>query len=132
MSVAETLSLLVRMKRIVAILFLTLVLFELMAVAPVGASFCMDEQSVHDSVGLQRRKGDGKTVRGRMTHSAYPVELNVVGHALKVDSPEKQVLPIYTHNGTFYLIVRLNKGTNWLNGLPKGKYFINSRLVTIK
>mgnify|MGYP007057721887 CR=1 FL=1 len=37
-----------------------------------------------------------------------------------------------TKNGTFYLIVRLNKGTNWLNGLPKGKYFINNRLLAIK
>ena len=121
-----------RMKRFVAIFFLMLMLFELMAVTPLNACFHVDKLSAYDSVGLQRRKDDGKTVRGRMTHSAYPVVLNVVGHAVKVESPEKQVLPIYTHSGTFYLIVRLNKGTNWLNGLPKGKYFINSRLLTIK
>jgi hypothetical protein len=132
MPVVCTFSFVMRMKRFVAILFMMLLLFELMAVTPVNVCFHVDKPSAYDSVGLQRRKDDGKIVRGRMTHSAYPVVLNVVGQAVKVESPEKQVLPIYTHNGTFYLIVRLNKGTNWLNGFPKGKYFINSRLVTIK
>lgn len=120
------------MKRIVAILLLMFMLIELMAVAPVGVCFHSEKFYVHDSVDFRVRKDDGKAVRSRMSHSAYPVVVNVVGNAVKVDSPEKQVLPIYTHSGTFYLIVRLNKGTNWLNGLPKGKYFINSRLLTIK
>ena len=58
--------------------------------------------------------------------------MSMVGNAVRVESPENQILPIYTHTGTFYLIVRLNKGTNWLNGLPKGRYFINNRLIAIK
>lgn len=77
------------------------------------------------------REGD-KVVRSKMSHSAYPIQLKVVGNSVKVDSPKNQILPIYTHNGSFYLIMRLNKGTNWLNGLPKGRYFINGRLVAIR
>lgn len=85
-----------------------------------------------DSIRNSSFDGDGKTKRSKMTHSAYPVQLQVVGGAVRVDSPECQILPIYTQNGTFFLIMRLNKGINWLNGLPKGKYFINNRIVVIK
>jgi hypothetical protein len=132
MLVAKNNSFVIRMKRFAAILFLTFVLIELMAVTPAGAWFRVEALPVHDSVAFRVKKDEGKAVRGRMSHSAYPVVVDVVGNAVKVDSPENQVLPIYTHSGTFYLIVRLNKGTNWLNGLPKGKYFVNSRLLTIK
>lgn len=75
---------------------------------------------------------EGKTKHIKMSHSAYPVQIQIVGNAVRVDSPENQILPIYTQNGTFYLIMRLNKGINWLNGLPKGRYFINNRIVVIK
>ena len=68
----------------------------------------------------------------KMSHSAYPVQMKVIGKAMRVDSPERQILPVYSENGTFYLIMRLNKGTNWLNGLPIGKYFITHRIVEIK
>lgn len=71
-------------------------------------------------------------VQRKMSHSAYPVQLHVVGTSVRVQSQESQILPIYTDNGAFYLIMRLNKGTNWLNGLPEGRYFINGRLITIK
>ena len=80
---------------------------------------------------MVQRDGD-RAVTRKMSHSAYPVQMSVVGNAVRVESPENQILPIYTHTGTFYLIVRLNKGTNWLNGLSKGRYFINNRLIAIK
>ena len=40
-------------------------------------------------------------------------------------------LTIYTNSGVLYLTARLNKGTNWLGGLPRGRYFINNRPITI-
>ena len=85
-----------------------------------------------DTAYVHKQKDESKVVQRKMSHSAYPVRMQVVGNAIRLDSPESQILPIYTQNGTFYLIVRLNKGTNWLNGLPKGKYFINNRLLAIK
>ena len=87
--------------------------------------------SLLDSISNNIHDEGGQLVRRRMSHSACPVRVQMVGNALKVDSPEAQLLPIYTHAGAFYLIVRLNKGTNWVGGLPRGKYFINSRLITI-
>ena len=42
-----------------------------------------------------------------------------------------ELLPIYNQNGVLYLTARLNKGTNWLGGLPRGRYFINNRPITI-
>lgn len=72
----------------------------------------------------------GLSVR-RMSTSAYPVQMLVVGRAVRVQSPENQVLPIYTSTGGFYMVMRLTKGTNWLNGLPRGRYFINNRTITI-
>lgn len=72
----------------------------------------------------------GFSVR-RMSTSAYPVQMMVVGRAVRVQSPENQVLPIYTSTGGFYMVMRLTKGTNWLNGLPRGRYFINNRTITI-
>ena len=67
----------------------------------------------------------------RMSMSAYPVELKTMGRALRIRSDYNQLLPIYTSSGTLYMAVRISKGTNWLNGLPRGKYFINNQPVTI-
>lgn len=112
---------------------LTGVLLTITAATSVGIVYEDDDITIQDSASHKQivREGDGN-VRRRMSHSAYPVQLHVVGNAVRVDSPQAQVLPIYTHNGTFYLIMRLNKGINWLNGLPKGRYFINNRIVVIK
>ena len=73
MLVAKNNSFVIRMKRFAAILFLTFVLIELMAVTPAGAWFRVEALPVHDSVEFRVKKDEGKAVRGRMSHSAYPV-----------------------------------------------------------
>ena len=67
----------------------------------------------------------------KMNTSAYPVKIMVSGRTVQIQSDHNQILPIYTHSGVLYLTTRLNKGTNWLGGLPKGRYFINNRPITI-
>lgn len=68
----------------------------------------------------------------KMSISAYPVSIAVVGRTVKIQSDSNQLLPIYTQSGTLYLITRLNKGTNWISGLPRGEYFINNRPINVK
>ena len=83
MLVAKNNSFVIRMKRFAAILFLTFVLIELMAVTPAGAWFRVEALPVHDSVEFRVKKDEGKAVRGRMSHSAYPVvfaDHNAPGH----------------------------------------------------
>ena len=67
----------------------------------------------------------------KMSTSAYPVRITVTGRVVQIQSDQSQLLPIYNQNGILYLTARLNKGTNWLGGLPKGHYFINNRPITI-
>ena len=67
----------------------------------------------------------------KMSMSLYPVQLQVHGRLLRIQSDHNQILPIYTQSGAFYMVMRLNKGTNWLSGLPRGRYFINNRIVSI-
>ena len=67
----------------------------------------------------------------KMSTSLYPVQLQVQGRLVRIQSDYNQILPIYTQSGAFYMAMRLSKGTNWLNGLPRGRYFINNRPVTI-
>jgi len=67
----------------------------------------------------------------KMNTSAFPVQINVMGRVVQIQSDHNQLLPIYTHSGVLYLTARLNKGTNWLGGLPKGSYFINNKPITI-
>lgn len=67
----------------------------------------------------------------KMNISVYPVQISVTGRVVQVRSDHNQLLPIYTHNGVLYLTARLNKGTNWLGGLPRGRYFINNKPITI-
>ena len=68
----------------------------------------------------------------RMSMSAYPVEVKEMGRALRIRTQKNQLLPIYTEQGVLYMAMRLAKGTNWLNGLPRGKYFINNQPVNIR
>lgn len=68
---------------------------------------------------------------GRMSCSTFPVKIHASGRAVQIQSDHNQILPIYTRTGAFYMVVRLNKGVNWLNGLPRGHYFINNRPITI-
>lgn len=67
----------------------------------------------------------------KMNTSTYPVKIMVSGRAVQIQSDHNQILPIYTQNGVLYLTTRLNKGTNWLGGLPRGRYFINNKPITI-
>ena len=121
-----------KMKGILAILMLVGALLENSAVAPTSFTYNAERTQKRDTTMHLPKREDDRVVSRRMSHSAYPVQISVVGNAVRVESPESQILPIYTHAGTFYLIVRLNKGTNWLNGLPKGRYFINNRLIAIE
>lgn len=122
----------IMMKGILVILMLVGALLELTAAAPAGFLHETERTQKQDTtIRVIQRDGD-RVVTRKMSHSAYPVQMSMVGNAVRMESPENQILPIYTHTGTFYLIVRLNKGTNWLNGLPKGRYFINNRLIAIK
>ena len=70
-------------------------------------------------------------LRHRMLTSAQPVEIRQQGRYLCVTSRHAQLLPVYSASGTLYSSFRLTKGTNWLNGLPRGQYFINNRKFTI-
>ena len=67
----------------------------------------------------------------KMSTSAFPVQITVNGRVVQIQSDHSQLLPIYTNTGVLYLTTRLNKGTNWLGGLPRGRYFINNRPITI-
>ena len=70
-------------------------------------------------------------VQRKMSTSAFPVQISVTGRVVQVQSDRPQLLPIYNQNGVLYLTARLSKGKNWLGGLPKGRYFINNRPITI-
>ena len=74
----------------------------------------------------------GELPSGRMVQSAYPVRLAVKGRSLRVFSKDAQALQIYTSTGTLYVAMQLNPGVNWLNGLPRGRYRINNRTISIK
>ena len=67
----------------------------------------------------------------RMSLSAYPVQMFITGRAIRIQSDHNQILPIYTGSGALYMAMRLSKGTNWLSGLPRGRYFINNRPIVI-
>lgn len=83
-----------------------------------------------DTLSLVDKMQDlGRT--GRMSCSTFPVKIHTSGRAVQIQSDHNQILPIYTRAGAFYMVVRLNKGMNWLNGLPRGHYFINNRPITI-
>ncbi|MBR5466206.1 MAG: hypothetical protein IKU79_02185 [Bacteroidaceae bacterium] len=120
------------MKKILTIIMLVGALLNLSAEAPIGIIGHKEGEQITDTISKMNFMEGRKVVSGKMSFSASPVGLYVVGKSVRVESPEKQILPIYTQNGMFYLIFRLNKGTNWLNGLPKGGYYINGKLITIK
>ena len=67
----------------------------------------------------------------RMMTTPQPVSIKQQGRLLRVESQAAQLLPIYKQNGIFYTAFRLTKGTNWLSGLPRGRYIINNRHFAI-
>lgn len=83
-----------------------------------------------DTTNLQNQMRD-LGIRQRMSTSAFPIQMHISGRSIRVVSDHKQILPIYTQSGAFYMAMRLNKGTNWLTGLPRGHYFINNRPIRI-
>ena len=83
-----------------------------------------------DTTNLQNQMRD-LGIRQRMSSSAFPIQMHISGRSIRVVSDHNQILPIYTQSGAFYMAMRLNKGTNWLTGLPRGRYFINNRPIRI-
>lgn len=70
-------------------------------------------------------------ISSKMSTSAFPVQITVTGRVVQIQSDRSQLLPIYNGSGVLYMTTRLNKGKNWLGGLPRGRYFINNRPITI-
>ncbi len=70
-------------------------------------------------------------IRHRMSTTMFPIQMTVIRRAIKIKSDHSQMLPIYHQNGAFYMAMRLNKGVNWLTGLPRGRYFINNKPISI-
>ncbi|MCR5819335.1 MAG: hypothetical protein K6F94_00075 [Bacteroidaceae bacterium] len=71
------------------------------------------------------------SLRLRMASSPKPVDIKLQGRLLCVKSNQGQLLPVYTSTGAFYAAFRLTKGTNWINGLPRGNYYINGKIYNI-
>lgn len=86
---------------------------------------------VADSTLIDRDRQEFGDMTMHMVQSAYPVNINQLGSTVCVKSNYNQVLPVYSESGTFYAAFRLNKGTNWLSGLPRGTYYINNRKITV-
>lgn len=70
-------------------------------------------------------------IRIKMMSSPFPVELRQQGRQIYAGSRNNQILPVYTGTGAYYAAFRLSKGTNWINGLPRGTYYINGRKFKI-
>ncbi len=85
----------------------------------------------NSAAGVRARAWTEMSAQRKMARSAYPVSLSVKGNGLCVKSPKEQELPIYTQGGALYLTMRLGRGDNWLYGLPRGRYRINNRVVSI-
>jgi hypothetical protein len=84
-----------------------------------------------DSIRRQAPILEAPRLQNRMMNSSEPVEIHQQGRRLKIESKSTQMLPIYREGGTFYQAMLLTKGTNWLNGLPRGTYIINGKRYVI-
>lgn len=73
----------------------------------------------------------GNAIKTKMLNSTFPVTIQLKGTRICVTSKYVQLLPVYNEKGVFYGMFRLNKGTNWISGLPRGVYFINNRKISI-
>lgn len=106
-----------------------LLLFSVVSASAVNTKQHIVNQPA-DTNSLQSQLQDFTPGR-KMTSTAFPIEMKVTGSVVRINSKHNQILPIYTRSGAFYMAMRINKGTNWLNGLPKGRYYINNRPITI-
>ncbi len=97
----------------------------------VGPQSHLHGSAVPDTLALHDRNSEFGH-RHKMNISVYPVQMTVARRSLRVYSDHNQILPIYRQNGTLYMAMRLNKGVNWVNGLPRGQYFINNKPIVIK
>lgn len=86
---------------------------------------------VRDSLSIRNLPQELGEGRRKMATSQAPIQMQVTGSSICIRSNSAQLLPIYDSKKDFYMAMYLNKGINWLNGLPRGKYYINNRQVTI-
>lgn len=91
----------------------------------------VDSPRVHRMLDVAKPHREIPINSRQMASSVFPVRMVVKGSALCVTSEYSQILPIYTRGGSFYMAMRLNKGLNWLNGLPRGRYLINYKQISI-
>lgn len=84
-----------------------------------------------DTIRVEHRIAEQPSMRTAMSMSLYPVKIETKGRLVCIQSDHEQLLPIYNSTGTLYMAMRLRKGTNWLNGLPRGRYLINNQPVTV-
>lgn len=93
----------------------------------------MQRKVVADSVNVHKLPSYeyGRVYKIKKVSSPFPVEIKVKGRNLYVVSKQDQMLPIYKGTGVFYGLFKLNKGTNWISGLPKGNYIINNKVITV-
>lgn len=98
----------------------------------VSADGCIQVGMKTDSLGRNSTFSEITHIyKTRRVSSTYPIEVKVRRGSLLVTSQYTQMLPIYKGNGVFYGLFRLNKGTNWINGLPRGTYIINNSKVVV-
>lgn len=93
--------------------------------------FASCDNPVPDTLSMRGNDGLKQDHPHKMSNSAHPVQLKVTNRSVRIQSEHNQLLPIYRQNGSFYMVMRLNKGVNWLNGLPRGRYFINNKPIAI-
>lgn len=120
-------------KRFFTVIFFLLAGIGSMAAGPVTRIWPKKKKTVQDTaVSVVKSRDFNMKETGKMLTSTYPVRIQVAMNAVEVHSDHNQILPIYTRSGAFYMAARINKGINWINGLPRGHYFINNRPITIK
>lgn len=120
-------------KRFFTVIFFLLAGIGSMAAGPVTRIWPKKKKTVQDTaVSVVKSRDFNMKETGKMLTSTYPVRIQVAMNAVEVHSDHNQILPIYTRNGVLYMAARINRGINWINGLPRGHYFINNRPVTIK
>lgn len=100
--------------------------------ATVGIGLCEAVPTAKDTVRFYTGRSELSDITCiRKATSAVPVSITVKGCYLSVVSPRTQMLPVYSFTGTYYCAFKLNKGTNTINGLPRGTYVINNHKYTI-
>lgn len=116
--------------RILLLVFAACLAMHMVAETKPSAESVRDKADI-DTTSFIAKGGRDLEQSRKMMSSAFPVDLKITGHAVRIQSDYNQMLPVYSASGALFMAMHLNKGTNWLNGLPRGHYFINSRPITI-